>query len=389
MRVLLLTEYAHLILYPRVLSRPRLLSRPAEFRFIIGDPMVRIVNVNLVGAILLQTLAVLVVINTPSAAALTNADMVNFLAQSLCLNTAGNPTAQIPIIDNCTSMRPQRADDTAVYQKHDWPDRQVYPHYFLTGHQASDSVVISLTNRPVIEQTLDFGGDPQHHFGYFDSNDAGQIVLLVGGWASIVMTQDATGGVQWFIGSGCRGSVGGGRLSWLLFNQTIPSGSWAAIVPSLNIARSPSDCPARFNPAYTRYRREQISFPFRLVQGNTVTMTMRPVDVIITEHFNGRSPDPALDTSLERFYFCNHLGWLRWERWENLAVHNEPQFTERARDLNASARCPAVSYSTAPGPNWVRVGCRTWTTIVKPNKPWSVKDYHWKAVEDFNWSSNF
>ncbi len=220
-------------------------------------------------AAFVQFFIVLAATSAGCAASLNDNDMLNFLTQSLCLDAAGKPTTQIPIIDNCPSMRPQRADDKAIYEKRDWPDHQVYPHYFLTGHQASDSVLVTSAKRSVVEQTLDFGGDPQHHFGYFDANDAGQVVLLVGGWASIAMTQDANGGVQWFIGSGCKRSAEGGRQSWLLFNQAVPTGSWAAALAQLNITRSASDCPQRFNPAYTRYRREQIPFPFRLVRATT------------------------------------------------------------------------------------------------------------------------
>jgi hypothetical protein len=323
------------------------------------------------------------------AATLTDTDMENFLVQSLCIDSAGKPTSQIPIIDNCTSMRPQRADDQAIYQKHDWPDQRVYPHYFLTGHQASDSVLWDSAGRPVIEQTLDFGGDPQHHFGYFDSNDAGQVIMLIGGWASAVMTQDARGGVQWLIGEGCKQSAEGGRLSWLLFNRNVSIGAWAATIVHLNIARSQDACPTTFNPAYTQFRREETSFPFRVVQGNSVSVINRTLDIIMTNHYAGASPNPIMNTSLERFFFARNLGWVRWERWENLS---NPAIAARravdsglAQNLVASRRCPAVSDSTAPGPGWYEIDCRTWTTIVRVSKPWTVRDYRWPALQNTTW----
>lgn len=340
-------------------------------------------------ATLVEILLVVGITSAACATSLSDSDMVNFLTQSLCLDASGKPTKQIPLIDNCTSMRPQRADDTAVYQKRDWPDQQVYPHYFLTGHQASDSVLINTSRVPTIEQTEDFGGDPQHQFGRFDSNDAGQVVLVIGGWASIVMTEDANGGVQWFIGSGCKRSVQEGKLSWLLFNRAVTTGKWTDIVAKLKITRAPSACPQKFNPAFTRYRREQISFPVRLIKGNAVTLTTRPLDVIVVEHFGGTAANPNSMASLERFFFASHLGWIRWERWENVAVHSEPMFSDRAQKLVASARCPAIDYSAAPGPNWLGVGCRTWSTIVRLNDSWSVRDYRWRALEGFDWSSGF
>jgi hypothetical protein len=324
------------------------------------------------------------------AASLNDNQMVDFLAQSLCVDALGKPTSQIPIIDNCTSMRPQRADDRAVYQKHDWPDQRVYPQYFLTGHQASDSVLANPKGRPVIEQTQDFGGDRNHQFGVMDANDGGQAVLLVDGWASAVMTQDAGAGVQWFIGNGCRRSVEDGRRSWVFFNEAVPTGMWADTVTNLGLGRSASACPKQFNLAYTRFRREQVLFPFRLVNGNNVTMTSRALDVIITDHFGGgAAANPASNPSLERFFFAKHLGWVRWEAWKNVEY---PAFLARraamlgqAEALQAGRRCPAVAYSTPPGPGWYQVDCRMWTTIVRVTKPWSVRDYHWPVFQNADW----
>jgi hypothetical protein len=353
-----------------------------KFELTVEDFMLR----TIVGVMLFIMLGL---IDTASAASLSESDMVDFLTQSLCLDTAGKPTSQTPVIDNCASMRPQRANDPATYQKRDWPNQLLYPQYFLTGRQESDSVLINSGDTPAIEQTLDFGGDSQHQFGYFDVNDGGQVVLLVGGWASIVMTQDATGGVQWFIGEGCKRSVKNGKLSWLLFNQAVPSGRWAAVVATTALGHSPSDCPQQFNRAYTRYRREQITFPFRLVRGDSVTVTSRPVDVIVTDHFGGAAPNPASDAHLERFYSARHLGLLRWERWNNGGyapfASRQPSMVRQSEDLQASHRCPTVGFSTSPGPGWYLVDCRTWTTIVKLTKPWSVSDYHWRAVEDADW----
>ncbi len=66
-------------------------------------------------------------------------------------------------------------------------------------------------------------------------------------------------------------------------------------------------------------------------------------------------------------------------------MNNAPQLSAQARDVVASARCPAVSYSTSPGPNWVMAGCRNWTTIIKLNGTWSVKNYQWRALEAADW----
>lgn len=322
------------------------------------------------------------------AARLSDDDMIRFLTQGICLDAIGRPTSQVPVVDNCARVRPQVDTDREVYQKHDWPDMQMYPRHYVVGHQASDSVLVSGVGRPVVEQTLDFGGDPYRQFGRFDREDGGNVVLLANGWASIVMTQDLNSGVAWFIGAGCEHSRQDAAVSWLLFNDDVPTGSWAEGVAHLTNSHSPFFCPRRFAVGLTRFRRERIQFPFRVVQGEKVRMAKFQVDVIISDRFGGAN-SIAGSRGLERFYHARDLGMIRWERWENLAVHTDSHFATRARDVIASRRCPEVEYSTSPGPTWTRVGCRTWTTIVRPNEPWTVKDYHWRALEDFNWTSGF
>ena len=327
-------------------------------------------------------------INPASAASLDKTDMVKFLTQSLCVDASGNVTSQIPIIEHCTAMRPQRGSDRAVYRKHDWPDRRL-PRYSLLAHQASDSVLQGPAGKPVVEQTFDFGDFPGRLFGRFDRSDGGQVVLLVKGWASIVMTDDSTGGVQWFISNGCKHSIERGRKSWLLFNRNTPTGRWAHVVANAGLGRSAADCPQQFNLAYTRYRRARVLFPFRIVQGSTVTDTSRVLDVVVTDHFGGAATNPASNAHLERFYFARHLGWVRWERWNNSGnsayAADRAMLIQRAQSLSASGRCPMVDFSNSPGPGWYEVDCRMWTTIVKRTKPWSVNEYHWRAFSDTGW----
>ena len=320
------------------------------------------------------------------AAPLSTNDMVDFLAQSLCINSSGKPTSQLPIIDNCPIMRPQRTDDQAIYRKRDWPDTRAPG---LLAHQASDSVLAISGAEPVVEQTFDFGDLPGRSFGHFDKGDNGQVVMLTNGWADIVMTEDLTAGIQWFVGTGCKRSVVSGTPGWLLFNQNTPTGTWAHIIASTALDRSFSDCPQQFNQAFTRYRRERIVFPFRLVNGGNVTIITRPLDVMITDHFGGTAANPASNAHLERFYSARHFGLVRWERWDN--GDNDSFKPQRAKlqhdmqDLDASGRCPAIAYSTAPGSSWYRVDCRTWTTIVRIFKPWAVEDFGWRAFSETKW----
>ena len=314
------------------------------------------------------------------AAPLSDRDMINFLTQSLCLDNSGKPTSQIPYIDDCKTMEPQRGTDQAVYFKRDWPDARFAPFYVLTGHQESDSALYGSVKNPIIEQTLDFGGDRDHEFGRFDHSDGGQVAVLVKGWASLIMTEDVTG-VGWFIGEGCRYSADGAELSWLAFNRDAPDGRWAEATSHLNLGHTSDACPQNFNVAYLRYRHDNISFPFRLVESDKVSNIRRVLDVIISEHYGG--PNIAQARHLERFFFARNLGWVRWERWENRAVHNDPTIARRAQALVASDRCPPVDYSNSPGSEWMQVDCRNWTTIVRNTTHRTVSDLHWRALEDY------
>ena len=311
---------------------------------------------------------------------LSNQEMVAYLTQSLCLDRQGNVTNQVPEIDNCAAYRPQLGNDQAIYTKRDWPDHHYFPHYILTGHQQSDSVLYGSVENPYIEQTLDFGGDAGHKFGRVDREDGGQAVVIAKNWASIPMTEDLNSGVAWFVGEGCNLSSEDAKLGWLLFNRDVPTGHWAEIWRGVATSHTQRPCPRNYGKSYIRFRREQVSFPFRLIDGEKINNTSRDVSAVISEHY-GNSNDIRSARGLERFYFARHLGWIRWERWENLAIHDDPKFLERARNLETSQRCPDVNYSSSPGPGWVQVGCRNWTTIVKNSSSWSVDQFDWRAFK--------
>ena len=85
---------------------------------------------------------------------------------------------------------------------------------------------------------------------------------------------------------------------------------------------------------------------------------------LVSEHFGGK--DVAGADHLERMYFTQALGYTRWERWQNLAVHD--RFRDQAAALAASGRCePGLGAPAAAG--WVMVDCREWTQIAPPSDP--------------------
>lgn len=312
------------------------------------------------------------------------AELIEYVAQSVCVDAAGKPTPALPVIDACPASRPQRSDDIATYRKHDWPNALDDPSA-RHGYQASDSVVQRRGSHMLIVQTFDFGTGGRE-FGHFDTGfgDGGQVLMFIGDWASFAMTEDGGGGVQWFLGQACRSSVHSAErfLGWLVFSAAITAGEWRTVMARLNIATSPHICPNRYNDALTRYRRDRIGFPIRIAdQAGAITDTRRDLDVVVSEHFGGR--DRRTADHLERFYMAKGLGLIRWERWANGNLRQPTSVFQAERMLAQTARCPSIDSYAAPDPNWRLVDCRTWTTLVKQTGRWSVDDYRWEALKAF------
>src|SRR5262249_22019473 len=287
----------------------------------------------------------------------------------------------LPIDADCLNRRAQTDRDVASYRKYDLPNANEATQRPL-GYQASDSVLTRRGGRTLIEQTFDFG-DEKRAFGRFDAGqgDGGQVLVVVDGWASAIMTEDGGDGIQYFIGPGCRTSAqtAAGELSWLFFNGNVQRQRWDYTVARINKGRSISECPTVFNAALTRYRADTIDVPFRILgKSAPLTVTIRSVDVIISEHYAGEQMTSA--DHLELFFFARDLGLIRWERWENFGVGKPPTFERWARDFAQTGRCQPWAYSTAVGPEWRMIDCRNWTTLV-PSTHWSVRDYEWPALD--------
>ncbi len=143
--------------------------------------------------------------------------------------------------------------------------------------------------------SFDFGGG-QRRFGKIDQGDGGQAILLQNGTAAAAMTEDGSGGVQWFVAASCRD---GGQLpsaGWLFVAAPVRA-VWQERLVHLNIAAAPGDCPARFNPSLTRWRSATISLPWR--EAATGATAERPAEILLSEHFGGASVAAA--NHLERF----------------------------------------------------------------------------------------
>jgi hypothetical protein len=95
-----------------------------------------------------------------AAQKLSEHDVINYLAQSVCLDELRRPTAGTPLDANCRSKRPQAAADRVFYRKHDWPNADDLERA-TTGYQASDSVNTERGGCECIIQTFNFGDAPR------------------------------------------------------------------------------------------------------------------------------------------------------------------------------------------------------------------------------------
>jgi hypothetical protein len=315
-------------------------------------------------------------------------DMLAYLVQSICIDTAGRTLPLLPIDKACTRKRLQKVDDRAVYRKYDWGARND-PRHAVTGYQASDSVIERRGGRLIIVQTADFG-NAGRVFGHFDEGmgDAADALVLIDGWASLAMTEDVTQGIQWFSGEICKSQPSKAFLGWLMFKNDALTPGWKQTVTHLALVRGPGACPQNFSKAYMRYRAATIKLPFRIVgDEDRVRQVDRMTPVIISEHYGiapgAKGDGPSSADGLERFYFARDLGKVRWERWVNLRLAKEPNIPEESAALAASGRCPSIAYSGAPGPQWRMVDCHNWTTLKRQRGKWSVDRYNWWALASF------
>lgn len=255
--------------------------------------------------------------------------------------------------------------DTAMtLRKHDWNSGANSGR----GTLASDSVQDTRPNGPVAIQTFDFGYTDAG-FGRFDlaDGDGGQVLQIVDGWASVVMTQDGGAGVQWFIGAVNP------RLGWLMFRDDVTD-QWQTITAALNDEGKPTSRPWLYNLAWTRYRKQPVTLPFLL---DGLPSPSRVLDAIVCEHYSG--PTVSTSNAMERFVFAKGFGLVRWERWVNPAIAAAPA---TAAAFAASGRLPPAPELDGLLPSqWVPADGRCWTNMCSYSTPQSVRQFGWQAAQ--------
>ena len=274
-------------------------------------------------------------------------DMNSYLVQATC---SGGLTP-----NNCTYANQTKDLITTplTFRRLDWPGAY--------SGIVSDNVLDPGTGAVISTfKTAPFDGP------FNPPNDGGDIYLNVanvrsmGDAAIAVKTQTGSLTPIYFVGYTC------GYTSWLLFPQNLPTygQGWGSAIAELGQSNAPgTNCDTKnMSSAYTRYRLENVSMPF--LSNNVQTNLVIPT--VISEHYNGSTV--ARSTELERFYFAQGWGKLRWEYWST---------SPPSRDL--TGECPSVpTWEVAPS-FWRAqlTDCRTWTNIIPDTSGWSVSDYGW------------
>ena len=210
-----------------------------------------------------------------------------YLVQLRCPN-GSDPT-------NCSagSAVKQLTTDPVFYSKRDWPG--AYDGIISDSTLLANSAVLS----PF------YVGVYGHSFT--PPNDGGDVYGVKNGNATALKTRDGSLTRDiYFTGYSCGGT------GWLLFPPTLATGGWNGQVAMIGQAANATTCdPTKLSPAYTRYQLvEHLAMPF-IFHGSRTTLQ---VPVIISEHYNGSSIGSA--KMLERFYFAEGWGKVKWERWD-------------------------------------------------------------------------
>ncbi len=309
-------------------------------------------------AISILLAVLLFVVSTPSRAQGVPPawrDVWAFLVEDVCTDGSDHPIpGTSPLDGGCSRPRTLRVGERLPYHKQDWAgnaDQDAHPD----GYQRSDSFPVSSTLGPAVVQSYDFGDAPRA-FEQFDDGDGGQVAFLGADGASFGITEDGGAGLQFFLGPDCTPENG-----WLIAGRSFASRTTGQALA--RITRNAARCPQRLGYAFTRWHVQPLGYRDSL-RGRTGRITL---STLVSEHFGGKDVDGA--EHLERMYFTHELGYTRWERWQNLSVHDRPRDRQQATELGASDRCEPELEAPSATTRWVMVDCREWTRIVAPYDP--------------------
>ena len=262
-------------------------------------------------------------------------DPAAYLSEWLC------PDGQLEAVEACAS-RPALETTPLTVRRSDWPPP--------AGYVYEDAVKRSDGN---YETLWDFLSVKPEAPG---NGDGGEVYVVDPATHDVRISVTQDGGtpyLQGFSGHHCGGT------GWIVFRQDVRTGSWASVVATLSNGIDDGRC-STANAAFTRYRREQVTFPF-VVKGGRV---IRTLDTIISEHYGAARIAAA--ANMERSYYAHHLGRVVWEAWTRGAP--------ASRDT--AARCPGNSFDAPPGPGWTLSDCRYATNLIgRPGSKWTAASF--------------
>lgn len=220
--------------------------------------------------------------------------------------------------------------DMLTTRRHDWP--------LPLGYEVSDSVLLDDGR---VLQTFSFAP-----WGPFNlaNGDGGQIAQ-VGADGFVRFTETRDGGtpyLQYFVGQK------NGGTGWIVFGIDAPTGKWRELVALL--AKSNwSDAQPPLSKAFTRYRLETITYPWSF-DGTPGWMHL---PTVVSEHYDHDTISAS--QAMERSYFAQGFGLVRWEAWGR---------TEESGISDMAERYQHVDYSDPPASGWYLDDIRTYTNAV-------------------------
>lgn len=295
----------------------------------------------------LLMLALLVVPHLSLAASFS---MKDFLVQDVCVGLRGKVLKLSPTDSRCKSTRELKQGEKLFYHKHDQKGNNTDPAAAL-GYQRSDSF---MTANGIAVQIFDFGVGGSK-FGVKDTNDGFNAYESAGTYSAIIATQDATGGIQYFMSPTCTAFTDFSQIndSWVIGPNTFSTSELGSIVTPLMIEKSYKVCPSlRYDESLTMWHMPGI---LSYTSGHALA-------TVLSYHYSHKTV--AESDHLEKFFFTDQFGMTRWERWErpNTPYHTDEE--ARANAKAATATCNGASVAEDVIGKWYRVDCREWTNII-------------------------
>lgn len=294
---------------------------------------------------------------------------VDFFVQDVCLGASGEVLTLSPASPLCSSRRNLKPGESLPYHKHDQRGNNTDPQS-VNGYQRSDSFPSNDGLSTV--QTFDFGVGGAT-FGIKDGNDGFNVYETRGGYASLVATQDATGGIQFFLSPTCTKDASGFKDindSWIIAPNVLSSGLTGATTSLLKIEKNITTCPSlQYDKSLTFW--DVPSGKLGYTSGDTL-------NTLLSYHYS--HPSVAESDHLEKFFFTDEFGPTRWERWErpNTPYHSNEK--ERSETQALTGTCNGPSETSDGVSSWYRVDCREWTKIIETTKPEPAQDWSSSSV---------